>query len=330
MKNAFALIYILASWASLAKPVSISIASVAPEGTAWADSLQEIKKQITKKTKGRVEFNLYLGSVAGDEPDFFRKIQISGQYQGGIFTTQTLGNLAPDIRALEVPFNFYDQRDNASEALQALKEKINRQFLAKGFRNLGFYEVGNVYLVSRKPLPNLESLENIKMWIWHEDPLVKTMASVMQLKTEAQSLANVRSNLSSGLLDAAYAPPAAILGLQWQTEVEYLLDFPIAFSVAALLIKNETWEKITAKDQKSISKIIQAKVAEANQTNAKQNKQALDLFRAQGLNFVSFPESDYQKASSIREKVVKKITGSVISKEALDMVQPFVVDKSQK
>ena len=84
---------------SLAEPVVIKFATLAPEGTPWMHSMEEMNREIQGKSGGQVAFRFYAGGVAGDERDVIRKIRIN-QLHGGAFSGFGLGEILPELRVL--------------------------------------------------------------------------------------------------------------------------------------------------------------------------------------------------------------------------------------
>lgn len=290
----------------------IKLAALVPEGTTWGNSLKKFSKEVEAATKGEVTFKVYYGGVAGDEPDVLRKVRI-GQLHGGIFTGKTLGEIHGDVRAMEVPFTFFNDYKKASATLTKLTPKFDQALKGKGFVNLGFYEVGQVYVVSTKKISNLEELKGIKIWSWEGDPLVGAMLESLKLVSVPLALPDVLSSLSTGIINAAYAPPLGIIALQWHTKIKYLVDFPTAFSIGALLVSDKLWAKIKPADQAAIMTIAQKYVKEANEKSSVESETAKAQLKKLGVEFVSFPEADYKKAASVRGEVLKKIQDNYIS-----------------
>ena len=267
-------------------------------------------------------FALYYGGVAGDEPDVLRKIRV-GQIHGGVFTGKTLGDVFSDIRAVEVPFNFYHNKEKGLKALEGMSGFFNKGLEAKGFVNLGFYGIGQVYLVSTKPVHNLEQMKGIKIWSWEGDDVVKSMVESLKLVSVPLALPDVLSSLSTGIIDAAYAPPLGILALQWQSKIKHLVDFPIAYSIGALLVDKRRWKKIKPEHQKVAREIAAKYIAMANKYAVEDNIKGLEALKSQGVNFIKFNEKDLKNAEEIRKDVITKLEGKVISKKALKLLEQY-------
>ncbi len=298
----------------------VKLAVLVPEGTTWGNSLKKFAKEVDAVTGGEVNLKVYYGGVSGDEPDVLRKVRI-GQLHGGIFTGKTLGDINGDVRAMEIPFTFYKNQKKASETLNKLAPQFDNTFKAKGFVNLGFYEIGQVYVVSTKKVSNLNELKGVKIWSWEGDPLVGSMLDSLQLVSVPLALPDVLSSLSTGIINAAYAPPLAILALQWNTKVKYLVDFPTAFSIGALLISDKVWAKIKPDHQQKILFLSKKFVKEANDKSIEESESAKQLLKKSGIEFVSFPEADYKAAAGVRSQVINKLKDKYISSKILQLLE---------
>ncbi len=298
----------------------IKLAVLVPEGTTWGNSLKKFSKEVSSLTGGEVNFKIYYGGVSGDEPDVLRKVRI-GQLHGGIFTGKTLGDINGDVRVMEIPFTFYQNQKKASDTLVKLTPQFDLAFKAKGFVNLGFYEIGQVYVVSTKKVSNLNELKGVKIWSWEGDPLVGAMLESLKLVSVPLALPDVLSSLSTGIINAAYAPPLAILALQWNTKVKYLVDFPTAFSIGALLISDKIWSKIKPDHQQKILMVSKKYVKEANDKSVEESESSKQLLKKSGIEFVSFPEADYKAAAGVRSEVINKLKNKYISAKVLDLLE---------
>ncbi len=322
MKNILSISILSLLMSASVNAITLKIGAIAPEGTNWANTIKDMSKEVKKATGGEVKFKVYYGGVAGDEPDVMRKIRV-GQMNGGVFTGKTLGDIDGDIRALEIPFNFYSDREKGFKALKAMTPFLNKKLQNNGFKNLGFYEIGQVYFVSTQKVGSIAQMQGIKIWSWEGDEVVKSMIDSLKLVSVPLALPDVLSSLSTGIINAAYAPPLGILALQWQSKVKYLIDFPVAYSTGALLIDAKKWKKISAANQKIVEQIAKKHIDKANEFAVADNNAGLKTMKSMGIDFVQFDEKDLKKAEAIRDDVIKKLEGKLISKEAIKMVNGF-------
>lgn len=312
------LAFLFSSFGVLA--ITIKVAAIAPKGTNWANTIEKMVEEIKTETKSRVKFKVYYGGIAGDEPDVLRKIRVS-QLHGAVFTGNTLGAIYSDSRVIEIPFNFLHDQDKAKKALDTLEPILSKGFLANGFVNLGFYEVGLVYVVSTKRFESIEQMRGVKVWSWEGDKLIDTMIQELKLVSVPLSLPDVLSSLSTGIIQAAYAPPMGILALQWQNQIKYLVDFPSAYSIAALLIDDKQWRKLKAEDQLIVRQVSKKYIDQANVLARSDNEQGMILLKNKGVEFVKFNQSDINKASVIRQGIINKLSPKYISKSILEKLE---------
>ncbi|MBF0297411.1 MAG: TRAP transporter substrate-binding protein DctP [Oligoflexia bacterium] len=302
-----------------AATVDVKIGIIAPDGTSWSDTLKSMAKEIKSTTNGEVNFRIYGGASQVDELQILRKIR-SNQMHGGVFTGKTLGEINGDVRIMEVPFTFYDDRKKAFATMEKLTPVFNDGFAKNKFKNLGFYEIGLVYLVSTRKFENFETLKGVKIWVWEGDKLSEALISSMSLTATPLALQDVLTSLSTGILQATYASPMAIIAMQWQTKVKYLIDFPVTYSIGAFLISEDTWKKIPDKYKKVIEEIAQKHIKTANELIVKENLEALEsMKKTSGLTFIKFPQSDIDKGKKIRLDVIAKLQDKLFSKKIVEI-----------
>ena len=298
----------------------IKLATIVPKGTSWAKTLKKMTKEIKKKTDGKVKFKIYYGGGQGDEPDVLRKTKI-GQLHGGIFTGKTLGEIFSDVRAIELPFNFYHDDKKAMNAIEKNTKYFNENIKKKGFENLGFYGIGKVYVVSTKKVENITQMKGIKMWAWEGDPIIEAMMNSLGLVSIPLALPDVLTSLSTNMIESAYAPPLGILALQWQSKVKYLINFPTAYTIGALLISNKRWKKIKPEHQKIVREVSAKYVSEANKLAIKDNADAIKQLKSLGISFVEFSKEDLAKAEEIRKDVIAKVKGKILSQRIIKSIE---------
>ncbi|NOT78752.1 MAG: TRAP transporter substrate-binding protein DctP [Bacteriovoracaceae bacterium] len=324
MKTVLLTLAILTSMNLHAAPIKIGV--LAPEGTGWAKNIKKMTSEIKEATAGNVEIKVYYGGSQGDEQDVLRKIRI-GQLHGGIFTGKTLGEINGDVRVLELPFTFSHNRTKALTTLQNLAPFFNQKFEQNKFKNLATFEIGLVYFVTQKKVQDLNAIKSLKIWSWDGDPLVTNMFESMNLIGVPLALPDVLSSLSTGVVEAAYAPPIGILALQWNTKVKYMVDFPISYSIGAFVITSAAWAKVSPADQKKVQEISKKYETEINNGNAKDNEDALTAMKAQKIEFVKFNDTDLKVAQGYRADMIKKLRGKLFSEEALKKLEAELLKK---
>jgi TRAP-type C4-dicarboxylate transport system substrate-binding protein len=314
MKNILATSLLLTSINIFAAPIKVGV--LAPEGTGWAKIIKQMTTEIKDATKGAVELKVYYNGSQGDEQDVLRKIRL-GSLQGGIFTGKTLGDINGDVRAMEIPYTFNNDRAKALKVLKSLTPEFDKKFEQNKFKNIAMFEIGQIYLVSQKKVTDLNGIKSLKIWSWDGDPVVSTLFESMKLIGVPLALPDVLSSLTTGVVEAAYAPPLGIIALQWNTKVKYIVDFPISYSVGAFVITTDAWGKMSPENQKIVAGIAKKYEEQINTTNGKDNEEAMKAMVAQKIELIKFKDSDIKTAQGYRQEIVNKLKGKLFSADIL-------------
>jgi TRAP-type C4-dicarboxylate transport system substrate-binding protein len=294
------------------------IGTMIPEGTDYANLLADMAKEIKEKTEKRVKLKYYFGGLAGDEPDVLRKIHV-GQLHGGVFTAKTLSDVFGDVRVLEVPFSF-DTRKQAGEVLDQLRPYFHQGFAKNSFHELGLYEIGEIYIVTKNKIANVDGMQGQKLWLFEGDKLAEAFTKSLDLVAVPVALPDVLTSLSTGLIEAAYAPALGIIALQWHSKVNYLVEPPFAYHFQGFLLSNRAWGKMKDSDQKIVEEITTKYESKISKVNLEKAEEALAAIKKQGVKVIKWPESDIKKLKTLRGEVLKKLTGEILSKKAVSKV----------
>lgn len=323
-----ALIAMLVSLTANAAPVVIKFATLAPEGTTWMEIMKESAKDIASKSKGAVEFKFYPGGIAGDEPDVLRKMR-AGQYHGAGFTGLALGELVPEIRVLELPF-FYRNIQELDYVKEKLTSEFEKKLLEKGQVLIGWAEPGLVYVLSQKPVKSANDLRGMKMWAWEGDPLAAALIHSFNITPVNIALPDVLMALSTGMLNAVYAPPMASMALQWHTKVKYMLNEPLTNSTGAVIISKKQWDQISAADQAYIKKSLGGALVKLTAATRKQNDESIAKFKQMGLELVAPTAEGREEMIKAAAAIRPQLVGKLYSADFLKSVEKHIADFRQK
>lgn len=149
---------------------TVKLATVAPEGSPWANELAKIKKKIEAESQGQIKFKIYPGGQMGGENEILQQV-IRGKLQGAGLTAGALANTVKELNVLEIPylFNSYAQADCVLD--EHLLEDFRKLFEAKGlifvtWAENGYRSIGTKSAPVKKP----EDLKGIKIRV-QESPV---------------------------------------------------------------------------------------------------------------------------------------------------------------
>ncbi len=304
---------------SLAEPVVIKFATLAPEGTPLMNIMEEMNREIQEKSAGQVAFRFYAGGVAGDERDVIRKIRIN-QLHGGAFSGFGLGEVLPEIRVLELPMLFRNAAE-AEHVATALFEHFTAGFAQKGFVLLGLNDAGAVYVFSKDPIRTKADMARSKIWSWQGDPLPQAIFKAYGIVPVPLSLPNVLPSLQSGLIDACYGTPLTVLALQWFTKVKYRTSLSITNVMGALVLSDALWQQLSADQQTLVRETVRKYNARAVANMRQYENKALTLLHTTaGIETITVAEEEVARLQLISEQVRQELVGKLYPQESLERV----------
>lgn len=308
------------TWAAFAASpkVQLRIATVAPEGSTWMQVMREIDAQVRKETNGEVGFKIYAGGVQGDEKVVLRKVR-SGQLHGGGFTGLGLGEIAPALRVLEVPFLFesHAQIDRVYEQLGKQFESILQR---GGYTLLGWADVGFVYLFSKPAIATQSDLKSAKMWLWEGDPLAEAFFKAVGVVPVPLPITDVMTSLQTRLVDGVYASPLGCLALQWFTRVEHYTDLPVTFATGAVVVSNAALDDIPAVQREIVLRICRARFKDLVARTRREDAAALVEIEKSGVEPVRVSAAEAAEFVRQGRSVWEQQAGKLYPRELLEAV----------
>jgi TRAP-type transport system periplasmic protein len=302
-----------------AQQFTIKFATLAPEGSTWIKVMREFDAAVRAESGGRLGFKLYPGGVAGDEKDVVRKIRL-GQYGGGGFTGVGIGEVAKKVRILDSPL-FFRNYDEVEFIEQKYERDFDQALEDGGFVLLGWAEVGFIYVFSSKLVTTFSDLKALKPWMWEGDPIAQAAYQAIGVSPVPLSITDVMTSLQTGMIDAVYSSPYALIALQWFTRVSYAMSQPLADALGAAVISKKVYNSLPD-DLKTIlmsnsKKFISRVTASSRQDNAK----AIETLKKRGMQFVQAPKEISTEFDSIGSRARQLLVGNLFPQSFLDDVE---------
>jgi len=300
----------------------IKFATLAPEGSTWMKAMHELDDQVRARTDNRLGFKFYPGGVQGDEKDVLRKIR-NGQLHGGGFTGFGLGVVASDVRVLEMPFMFQSLAE-----LDFVRGHINDQldhvFDQGGYLNLGWVDVGFVYIFSKDPISTPEDLSAARMWIWAGDPLAELFFKAFGISPIPLAAPDVLTSLQTGVINSAYSSTLGCIALQWFTRISYMTDVPITHGLGAALISKKALRKVTPEDLAVLQEVAAPILRELTERTRVQNQEAVAEMKLEGVQIVEVRENVSRQFFATGREAWDDGVGKIYSAELLAQVQTLL------
>jgi TRAP-type C4-dicarboxylate transport system substrate-binding protein len=314
--------------ALLASPAAattvIKIATVAPEGSTWMNLMSELTRQVREETDGRVQLRFYPGGVQGDEHVVLRKMT-TGQLHGAGLTGVGLGELAPELRVMDLPLLFRNVEE-VHYVLDRMGPVFEEALRKRGYALLGWSEVGFIYLFSKRPVRNAEDLARLKMWLWEGDPVAEAFLDELGVSPVPLAITDVMTGLQTGLVEAVYVSPLAAIALQWFTRVSYMTDLPVTHSVGAVVVREDVLARLDPADREILMRRAREVFSRLNEATEADNEKALRILQERGIRFVT-PQADLEtELQRLSRRVWDRLVGRLYDRALLDRVVATVAE----
>jgi len=293
-----------------AGPVTVKLATVAPDRSVWVKALKDAAAETAQATGGRVQFKIYPGGVQGDEQTVLRKMR-AGQLQGAAFMGQGVRQVCPDATVLQLPLMFRSEEE-LGRALADLDPDLRIVARQNGTELIAWTRQGFAYLYSRPAVTDLDSLRKAKPWLVPEDQFAETLFRTAAVSGISVPVSDVLTGLQSGLLDTIYAPPLVMVTMQWHTRVANKLNIGLSYSIGALVLTDAAWNRLTGEDQARIKAIFTRRLDTLNELVRKQNADADAVMGKQVTTLTPTPQTvaDFRRLNA---EVAKELTGKAYS-----------------
>ena len=304
---------------------TFKIATAAPEGTAWMETMRRGAAEVDKRTAGRVRFTFYPGGVMGNEASVLRKVRV-GQLHGGALTALGLAEIFPDVNVYGLPFAFRSF-DEADYVRSRMDKTVVEGLKNKGFVSFGLTENGFAYLMSSDPIRRVGDLKGHKVWVPEGDAITRAAFEAVGVSPVALPLTDVLTGLQTGLLDTVGTSPVGAIALQWHSRVRYLTDMPLVYLCGSLVIDGKAFAKLSPADQAVMREVLERLTAELNRQSRADNANALKALTRQGIQLAAPSQEDVAGWLSNVDRAMERLAQQgVFSPEALKTLRRHVAD----
>jgi TRAP-type C4-dicarboxylate transport system substrate-binding protein len=312
-----------------AEPVTLRMATVAPDGTAWARELRAVSRETEEATGGRLKVKWYFGAIAGDEitvGERIQKGQLDGTASGGMLCTR----LAPAMRILRIP-GIVQDRHQASYVVGRLRPIADEQFRKAGYVNLAFTSLGPSVLFSREPIKSYDDLRKVTMWRWDLDEVSVELSRAAGLQVVALPLEAAGGAFDDKHIDAFAALPAAALAFQWSAQARYFTELPMDYLEGCVLVSTRAYDALSLEDRRLVTAATAKLAMRAADLEQRMSDELFgSLFEKQGMHRAApsklFWAEFFQRAREARNKLAPQLVDPDLLARVLGWLGDYQAD----
>lgn len=309
---------------SAAPEHEIKLATLAPENSSLMKLFNEMNAELLKESGGKVGFKMFSGFAMGDEDDVLRKLR-AGMVHAASFTMGALTDINPDLRVLQVPFLF-DNYQEVDHVLGKLDGDLRRVFSDRGFEVLGWPELGFLYFMSTTPVASINDLKGKKVWARANAPMSQAFTEKVGVSTVAIGTPDVLMALQTNLVDVVYNSPYYAVVTQWNTQVKYLTDLPLAYVGGALIVDKRVYTKIPAPLQEVLKRVCGKYARLIGERIRQDNTEAMNLIFSKGVKRITPGAQQVEEFKRVSDETMASLDPKVLSPRTLKNVKGILAE----
>ncbi|HUS66217.1 MAG TPA: TRAP transporter substrate-binding protein DctP [Kofleriaceae bacterium] len=292
----------LSGSARAAEPVTLRLASVVPDGTAWARELKAFAREVHQLTDGRVLIKWSLGGIAGDDIEAAARIA-RGQLDGVGAGAWQCERWAPSIKVTRLP-GLFRSREESRHVAGRLRAVLDDEYRKSGFVYLGDSQVGPSMIFTRNPVKTFDELRRVRLWSLDNDETKRRLLSALGLNLASASFARSRPMYDEGQVDGFLAPPSGALAFQWSTQARHLIDLTTDHIYACVVVTARAFDALSLEDQRTIRAGAAKFVARFDDVGATADRELIGgLFERQGVRVIR-PDAAFRAAFDAAARAV--------------------------
>jgi len=207
---------------------------------------------VKEKTGGSVEVEVYLDAQLGNENETIDQVQ-AGTLDFARINTSALSTTADEVGVFTLPYIFTSNEHKYAVLDGEIGQSIDKILEEKyDMKNLGYLESGSRNFYStKKPIKGVSDMKGLKVRVQSSEVAIN-MVELLGGAATPMAYGEVYQGLQTGVIDAAENDFVSYYTSgHYEVAKYFTLDGHMA-PPAALLMSMQTWNKLSADQQKAI------------------------------------------------------------------------------
>lgn len=288
----------------------LKAADVHPAGYPTVVAVDNMGKKLDAATQGRFKFQMFPGSVLGDEKAMIEQTQV-GAIQLLRTSLGPVGPVVPEVNVFNMPFVFRD----VAHMRAVIDGPIGQELLDKISASpakmvaLAWMDGGSRSLYTKKPVRTPADLKGQKIRMMGNPLFVDTM-NAMGGNGIAMGYGEVFTAIQTGVVDGAENNPPSLYtanhfkaGAKYYTQTNHLIIPEI------LVMSKVAWDKLSPADQALVKKLGREAQLEQRGLWDKAVADYTAKLKAEGVEFIAIDNKPFFDATApVRAKYGEKFT----------------------
>jgi len=277
----------------------LKAADVHPAGYPTVVAVEAMGKKLEAASQGRYKFQMFPGSVLGDEKAMIEQTQV-GAIQLLRTSLGPVGPVVPEVNVFNMPFVFRDIKHMRAVIDGPVGDELLAKVTASPARlvALGWMDGGARSLYTKKPVRTPADLKGQKVRMMGNPLFVDTM-NAMGGNGIAMAYGEVFTSLQTGVIDGAENnPPSYFTANHYTTPAKYYSQTNHLIIPEILVMSKVTWDKLTPADQTLVKKLAREAQMEQRVLWDKSVEEYSGKLKAAGVEFIAIDNKPFFDATA--------------------------------
>ena len=289
---------------------TMKAADVHPAGYPTVVAVENMGKKLDAATNGRIKFQMFPGSVLGDEKAMIEQTQV-GAIQILRTSLGPVGPVVPEVNVFNMPFVFRNIAHMRAVIDGPIGQELLDKISASSARMVGlaWMDGGSRSLYTKKPVRKPDDLKGQKIRMMGNPLFVDTM-NAMGGNGISMGYGEVFSALQTGVIDGAENNPPSLFtanhfkaGAKFYTQTNHLIIPEI------VVMSKVAWDKLSAADQALVKKLAREAQLEQRTLWDKAVADYTAKLKAEGVEFIEMDNKPFFDATApVRAKYGAQFT----------------------
>jgi len=274
-------------------------ADVHPAGYPTVVAVENMGKRLAAQTNGRITFQMFPGSVLGDEKAMIEQTQV-GAIQIARISLGPMGPVVPEVNVFNMPFVFRDIKHMRAVIDGLIGQELLDKISASPAKLIGlaWMDGGSRSLYTKKPVRTPDDLKGQKIRMMGNPLFVDTM-NAMGGNGISMGYGEVFTALQTGVIDGAENnPPSLYTANHYKAGAKYYTQTNHLIIPEILVMSKATWDKLTPADQAAVKKAAREAQAEQRQLWDVAVADYTAKLKAEGVEFIEMDNKPFYDATA--------------------------------
>lgn len=219
-----------------------------PDGYPVTEAMKSFIHEVELGTKGAIKIELFSNASLGDQSKAVTMFK-AGEIDVAEFNSAPLSEVAPGLKAYNLPFLFIDAAHMFRFLDGAAGERLAEKLKASGFVVLGWYNGGaRSFFCANKLMTRTEDFAGQKIRVQQSEAYVE-MVKLLGATPVVLPYKDVLDGLQKGTVDCAEGNMVSYESTGQYKAAKYMLLDSHMVSPEALVVSTKLWDKLSPQDK---------------------------------------------------------------------------------